>query len=125
VATLAIRGTAGMRLVAGLGFSAGARYAGLATLLLLSGIFIMVGSPAVRPRVRAALTILFVVQFGVVVVFAIPSTNFRSMGPAWPAALAQGATWCRAHHQAQVAVPITPGGWSMNLPCAEVRRAVS
>lgn len=84
----------------------------------------MVGSPTLTPRVSAALTILLVVQYAVVVSFAIPSTNFRSAGPEWRVALSQGAARCRAHHQSQVVIPITPGGWSVRLPCREVRGAV-
>ena len=119
-APLLVRGTVGLRLVAGLGFSAAARYVGLSTLLLLSGIFIMVGAPTLRPKIGAVLTTIFVVQFLVVVLFAIPQVNFRSHGPEWAAALSRAATQCRATKQDHLAVPITPGGWSVTLPCAQI-----
>jgi hypothetical protein len=120
-APLLVRGTVGLRLVAGLGFSAAARYVGLSTLLLLSGIFIMVGSPTLKPRIATALTTIFVVQYLVVVLFAIPAVNFRSGGPEWDVALARAATQCRETKQDHLAIPITPGGWSVTLPCAQIR----
>ncbi|HEY6316418.1 MAG TPA: hypothetical protein VI462_00855 [Acidimicrobiia bacterium] len=120
-APLLVRGTVGLRLVAGLGFSAAARYVGLSTLLLLSGIFIMVGAPTLKPRVGAALAAIFLVQYLVVVVFAIPAANFRSSGPEWTVALSRAATQCRETKQDHLAVPITPGGWSVTLPCAQIR----
>ena len=121
-APLLLRGTAPMRLVAGMWTSNSARYVGLAILLLLSGVFVMV--PEVRlaaPAVPRVLTAVLAAQFVVIVAFAWPATNYRSYGPEWRPELAAAVKRCR-HGADQVLVPITPAqlNWYVRVHCSDV-----
>ena len=122
VAPLLNRGTVGMQL-GSVWTSNGARYAALGILFLLSSLFIMIPAARFGTTWRNGLVYLAVVQVTVIVAFAYRFENARSPGPEWYPKLVAAAHTCRRNSRNEVAIPTTPSGWLILLPCTEIRSA--
>jgi hypothetical protein len=123
VVPVVIRGTEAMPLAPGNWFSGGARYAGLAILLLLSAVCVMVEGLHVQPRQHTWLVAAVAVPVIVISVFGFRFENQRSAGPNWRASLREAGARCAAEQLDIVRIGVAPFGTrlSVYLRCRDLR----
>jgi hypothetical protein len=100
------------------------RYSIVPVLLLISVAMILIekraksrGAPARAQWAAAALSGLVLVSVAV----SLPAGETATRGtPPWDTAVAAAAAECRAGRLAEVAIPISPPGFGMQLPCTSV-----
>jgi hypothetical protein len=101
----------------------GGRYVQTPVLLLLSVMILGAASARMSFRRRELAVGLCVLSAclaaGWVVDFR--AANWRSAGPSWPNQVKRAARACRAPAQRAEILPIAPAGWSVRLPCADLR----
>jgi hypothetical protein len=116
-----IRGTETIRLTAGEqpGLAYG-RFATMSILLLMSGGFILLVNARLGQGVNRWLVLTVAAYFAVLVVAGYRQVNERSDGPEWRAALHAAQVSCRTEDRSDVAIPISPPGWSVRLPCDRI-----
>jgi hypothetical protein len=116
------RGTAALHLTDDTFSFAGARFATLSILLLLSGTMILLSGARIGAAAKQIAIVLVAAQFVVVGVVGFRATNARSAGPEWILALAGSRLACTTKPKHLVPVALSPTGWYTLLPCARIDR---
>jgi hypothetical protein len=111
-----LRGTFGMRLADGSYNAAGARYAVVPALLLVSAAAVLCGQDRWRWMPLAFAGWVLVVGLSSLG----PAEHWRPRGPSWADGLREAQAACRETAQSQGAIPIAPEGWYAPLPCTRI-----
>lgn len=113
------RGSTQASLVEGVMTGSGARYTALGLQLLVGAAVVLVDRAALAERTHRVLVALLVAQAVLIPLTAYRVTTIRSRGPEWASALADARHVCErsdAPFSVQ-AIPTTPNGWLVLLPC--------
>ena len=95
----------------------GSRYVYPAVFLLFSAVVVLVDGSG-----RQWLKGIVAAQAVIIVVASLRVGGLRSNGPPWSVGVRQAAATCREHAAlAEAAVPISPGGWVVVVPCDRLR----
>jgi hypothetical protein len=124
-ATVGVRGTS---LIAPRGEDvglAGSRWTIGPILLLALALMVVVETPDPRlPRVVwRGMQILLAALVSVAVALGFRPDTLRSSGPRWSTELVKARGYCGRGADAAVLLPITPGGWTVTVPCERIEAA--
>lgn len=101
---------------------AGARYAVIPVLLIVTSVAVLIEHARIGRIPRAVLATGVLVQIVVVIALGFQSDNFRSNGPEWYPALLAQAQGCRLDPRGSRFVVTTPGApWGIRLACSQLR----
>lgn len=95
------------------------RYAFAPSLMLVAAISVVLDGADLRGLAQARSIAPLGLVLAACWAVGLPSTNGRDAGPAWDASLAAAASRCVAG-QVVEDVDVSPSGWSMLLPCADL-----
>lgn len=101
----------------------GGRYAMFPALLLFSALFVQLDAKPLRVSARAwaraRMVALALAAVAVVTSFDQGDSDDRGI-PRWSVAVDQARETCDSQRRREVDIPISPPGWSIRLPCAEL-----
>lgn len=113
------RGTVNFRIDSSLWNPAGARFSGVAILLLMSATFVLVSGAHLSVRVERVIYALIALQFVTMVSLGYQLRNTRSGSQVWEAQVQAARATCHKIHPGTVAVQLSPPapGWTIRLSC--------
>jgi hypothetical protein len=102
----------------------GSRYAIVPALLLVSAAVVLVDGPSRRqpgPRRLSRMEMATVGILGIAIATSFYARDIATRGaPPWDAALKEAAATCAKERPGEIAIPTSPPGWGLQIPCDQV-----